>query len=230
MPRHRLPTLDALVIPGAIRHGAILGARSQVRPGAGMILVAPHDPLPLLALVWETFGEGVEIGYVDREADLAAGDGVRVTLTKTQRPRLPHRDTHDDSHEHGGPPLPSRTSFRRRRGSRGGGAGRVCGGRGGLGDVNKRRTGRPASPVSNVFSPQTRLTRWRSGPRLRRAVESVGVAGLVLRDFRQAHDDAIARADVIDGLPGKRRRCRSRRSGATSSRRRARCSPRGRRR
>lgn len=78
-----LPTLDARVIPGAIRHGAILGALSQVRPGAGMILVAPHDPLPLLDQVRETFGEGVEIGYVDREADLAAGDGVRVTLTKT---------------------------------------------------------------------------------------------------------------------------------------------------
>ena len=78
-----VPTLDARVIPGAIRHGAILGALSQVRPGAGMILHAPHDPLPLLDQVRQTFGESVVIGYVDREGDLAAGDGVRVTFTKT---------------------------------------------------------------------------------------------------------------------------------------------------
>ena len=77
-----LPTLDARVIPGAIRHGAILGAISQVNPGAGMILMAPHDPLPLLDQVREAFGDSVQIGYVDREADLAAGDGVRVTFTK----------------------------------------------------------------------------------------------------------------------------------------------------
>ncbi|WP_040157053.1 DUF2249 domain-containing protein [Mobilicoccus massiliensis] len=77
-----LPVLDARVIPGAIRHGAILGAISQVRPGAAMILHAPHDPLPLLDQVRDAFGDSVEIGYIDREADIAAGDGVRVTFTK----------------------------------------------------------------------------------------------------------------------------------------------------
>lgn len=79
-----VPTLDARVIPGAIRHGAILGALDQVRPGAAMILVAPHDPLPLLDQVRDRFGDAVEIGYVDRDADLAAGDGVRVRFGKVR--------------------------------------------------------------------------------------------------------------------------------------------------
>lgn len=77
-----LPVLDARVIPGAIRHGAILGAISQVRPGSGMVLFAPHDPLPLLQQVREAYGETVDIGYVDRDGDLAGGDGVRVRFTK----------------------------------------------------------------------------------------------------------------------------------------------------
>ncbi|MEO6205690.1 MAG: DUF2249 domain-containing protein, partial [Mycobacteriales bacterium] len=41
-----LPELDARVIPHAIRHATIFGALDGVAPGRGLVLVAPHDPLP----------------------------------------------------------------------------------------------------------------------------------------------------------------------------------------
>lgn len=44
-----IPVLDACVIPHALRHGAIHGALGTRRVGQAMILVAPHNPLPLLA-------------------------------------------------------------------------------------------------------------------------------------------------------------------------------------
>ena len=44
-----LPELDARTIPHAIRHATIFGALEGLRPGAGLLLVADHDPLPLLA-------------------------------------------------------------------------------------------------------------------------------------------------------------------------------------
>ena len=43
-----LPELDVRVIPHAIRHGAVFGAMDQVGPGGSMVLVAHHDPVPLL--------------------------------------------------------------------------------------------------------------------------------------------------------------------------------------
>lgn len=66
---HGVPELDARQIPHAIRHGAILGALAQVRPGAAMILVAPHDPLPLLAQIAEREGEAVRHRYVQQGPD-----------------------------------------------------------------------------------------------------------------------------------------------------------------
>ncbi len=61
-----LPELDARIIPHAIRHGAILGALAQVRPGAAMVLIAPHDPVPLLAQIRDREGDAVEISYIER--------------------------------------------------------------------------------------------------------------------------------------------------------------------
>ncbi len=71
--------LDARIIPHAIRHGAILGALSSLEPGSAVLLIAPHDPKPLLAQVSELFGEAIETSYVDRD-----GDGVGVRLLKTR--------------------------------------------------------------------------------------------------------------------------------------------------
>lgn len=73
-----LPELDARMIPHAIRHGAILGAFSQLRPGQSMILVAPHDPLPLIAQMQQTFGETFAYAYVERDAS-----AVRVQFTRS---------------------------------------------------------------------------------------------------------------------------------------------------
>ncbi|MFN8194197.1 MAG: DUF2249 domain-containing protein [Nocardioidaceae bacterium] len=42
------PVLDAREIPHSIRHATIFGALESVAPGGGLVLVAPHDPLPLL--------------------------------------------------------------------------------------------------------------------------------------------------------------------------------------
>jgi uncharacterized protein (DUF2249 family) len=44
-----LPELDTRTIPHAIRHATIFGALEGLRPGAGLVLTADHDPLPLLA-------------------------------------------------------------------------------------------------------------------------------------------------------------------------------------
>ena len=42
------PELDATLIPHAIRHAAIFGALDSLQVGSGMVLLAPHKPVPLL--------------------------------------------------------------------------------------------------------------------------------------------------------------------------------------
>lgn len=44
-----LPELDVRTIPHAIRHATIFGALEGLRPDAGLLLTADHNPLPLLA-------------------------------------------------------------------------------------------------------------------------------------------------------------------------------------
>lgn len=46
-----VPELDARAVPHALRHATIFGALDAVPAGRAMILVAPHDPLPLLAQI-----------------------------------------------------------------------------------------------------------------------------------------------------------------------------------
>jgi uncharacterized protein (DUF2249 family) len=61
-----LPELDARSIPHAIRHATILGALETVRPGAGLVLLAPHDPLPLLAQIEERWPGVFTVSYDER--------------------------------------------------------------------------------------------------------------------------------------------------------------------
>ena len=61
-----LPVLDARTIPHAIRHGAILGALGQLQPGGAMVLVAPHDPVPLLAQIEATWPGRFALDYLER--------------------------------------------------------------------------------------------------------------------------------------------------------------------
>jgi uncharacterized protein (DUF2249 family)/iron-sulfur cluster repair protein YtfE (RIC family) len=61
-----LPELDVRVIPHAIRHATIFGALDGLRPGAGLLLVADHNPLPLLAQLEQRAPGGYSVDY--REA------------------------------------------------------------------------------------------------------------------------------------------------------------------
>jgi len=60
------PVLDARTIPHAIRHATIFGALDAVPAGAGLVLVAPHDPLPLLAQLAERSHDGFTVSYLER--------------------------------------------------------------------------------------------------------------------------------------------------------------------
>jgi len=65
-PADTLPELDARAVPHAIRHATIFGALDSVGPGSGMILVAPHDPVPLLAQLEERSPGRFGIDYLER--------------------------------------------------------------------------------------------------------------------------------------------------------------------
>ena len=55
------PELDVRTIPHAIRHATVFGAFSAVPAGGALNLVAPHNPLPLLAQLQQQFGAiGIE--------------------------------------------------------------------------------------------------------------------------------------------------------------------------
>ena len=60
------PELDVRVIPHAIRHATIFGALDAVAPGAGLEIVADHDPIPLLSQVEQRSPEHFEITYLER--------------------------------------------------------------------------------------------------------------------------------------------------------------------
>ncbi|NMM25152.1 MAG: DUF2249 domain-containing protein [Phycicoccus sp.] len=65
-PDDVLPELDARAVPPAIRHATIFGALDSVGPGSGMVLVAPHDPLPLLEQVEQRSPGLFSIDYLER--------------------------------------------------------------------------------------------------------------------------------------------------------------------
>lgn len=58
------PELDARTIPHAIRHGAVLGAIDSLKQGASLVVVAHHDPAPLLKQVDSRFGAAMVREYV----------------------------------------------------------------------------------------------------------------------------------------------------------------------
>lgn len=59
-----LPVLDARAIPHAIRHASIFGAIGGLAPGQALVLVAPHNPLPLLAQLADREGDAVAVSYL----------------------------------------------------------------------------------------------------------------------------------------------------------------------
>jgi uncharacterized protein (DUF2249 family) len=65
-PAGVLPELDARAVPHALRHATIFGALDSVGAGSGMVLVAPHDPLPLLAQLEERSPGLFSVDYLER--------------------------------------------------------------------------------------------------------------------------------------------------------------------
>jgi uncharacterized protein (DUF2249 family) len=61
-----LPELDARSVPHAIRHATIFGALDAVAPGSGLVLVAPHDPVPLLGQLELRAPGAFEVEYLQR--------------------------------------------------------------------------------------------------------------------------------------------------------------------
>ncbi|MBI2246236.1 MAG: DUF2249 domain-containing protein [Nocardioides sp.] len=60
------PELDVRSIPHAIRHATVFGAVDGVRPGSGLVLIAPHDPLPLLAQLEQRDPGVLTVEYLER--------------------------------------------------------------------------------------------------------------------------------------------------------------------
>lgn len=74
-PEH--PELDVRTVPHAIRHATVFGALDSVSPGSGMVLVAPHDPLPLLAQIDQRYSGGFAVNYLERGPEAWRLDFVR---------------------------------------------------------------------------------------------------------------------------------------------------------
>lgn len=61
-----VPELDVRSIPHAIRHATVFGALEAIPSGGSMILVAHHDPLPLLAQIEERIPGVFTVSYQER--------------------------------------------------------------------------------------------------------------------------------------------------------------------
>ncbi|MDN5795620.1 MAG: DUF2249 domain-containing protein [Intrasporangium sp.] len=59
-----VPSLDARAIPHAIRHATVFGAFNAIPVGGALDLIAPHNPLPLLAQLQSMFGD-IDIAYLE---------------------------------------------------------------------------------------------------------------------------------------------------------------------
>lgn len=71
------PVLDVRPIPHAIRHATVFGAWSAIPAGGSLVIVAPHDPKPLLTQLAEREGP-VSVTYLDQ-----GPDAWRLQLTRT---------------------------------------------------------------------------------------------------------------------------------------------------
>jgi uncharacterized protein (DUF2249 family) len=57
------PVLDVRTVPHSIRHATVFGAAEAVPAGGSLVLLAPHDPRPLLAQLEEREPGAFTIGY-----------------------------------------------------------------------------------------------------------------------------------------------------------------------
>ena len=48
-----------------MRHAAIHGVVDGLQPGAAFVLVAPHNPVPLLNQIADRHGDAIQVSYVE---------------------------------------------------------------------------------------------------------------------------------------------------------------------
>jgi uncharacterized protein (DUF2249 family) len=72
-----IPVLDVRSVPHAIRHATVFGAFDAVPEGGSLLLVAPHDPLPLLRQLSARAGGALAVDYEER-----GPDAWRLRLTR----------------------------------------------------------------------------------------------------------------------------------------------------
>jgi uncharacterized protein (DUF2249 family) len=60
------PELDVSTLPKIIRHGAIIGGLTSMKPGQQLVLVVNHDPLPLLTQLNRVAPEAFDLTYLER--------------------------------------------------------------------------------------------------------------------------------------------------------------------
>lgn len=73
------PRLDVRLIPPAVRHPAIFGALGGLAVGESLVLVAPHEPLPLLRELEERDPNAFLV-HVDQQSS----DEWHVRLTRSR--------------------------------------------------------------------------------------------------------------------------------------------------
>jgi uncharacterized protein (DUF2249 family) len=71
------PELDVRDVPHAIRHATVFGAFNAVPAGGSLVLVAPHDPIPLLEQLAARTDGGLAVSYEER-----GPQAWRLRLTK----------------------------------------------------------------------------------------------------------------------------------------------------
>lgn len=64
-----LPELDVRAIPHELRHGVVFGALATRQSGEGLVLVASHDPKPLLAQIAQLEGDQIAVEYLVQGPD-----------------------------------------------------------------------------------------------------------------------------------------------------------------
>ncbi|OBK23665.1 cation-binding protein [Mycobacterium asiaticum] len=69
--------LDVRQVPHSIRHATVFGAFDAVPDGGTLVLIAPHDPIPLLRQLDYRASGRLEVGYVE-----SGPEAWRLRLTK----------------------------------------------------------------------------------------------------------------------------------------------------
>ncbi len=60
------PELVASSLPKIVRHGAIIGGLTSMKPGQKVVLVVNHDPLPLLTQLNRVAPDSFRLEYLER--------------------------------------------------------------------------------------------------------------------------------------------------------------------